>query len=86
MTNKAKNLKNPLLYAVRAAFVARHTSLSAWCKNNGITREWATRCLTGKASGNAANAMTQRLVDASGVDVTQLVAGTSIHLDETSNH
>jgi len=61
-----------LLRAVRAAFIANGTSLSAWCQANGITREWATQCLQGNANGEAAANLVHRLVDASSVQQTQI--------------
>lgn len=52
-----------LLRQVRARLVQQGTSLSKWCSENGIKRQWATAVLVGRRNGPAARAMRDRLVE-----------------------
>ena len=51
-----------LYRAVRAAFVGKGTSLSAWCRSNGINRQTAEKTLRGNRNGRRASDLRQRLV------------------------
>lgn len=51
-----------LYRAVRAAFVARGTSLNAWCISNGINRQTAEKTLRGERGGKRALALRNRLI------------------------
>jgi hypothetical protein len=62
-------MKEKQLYAsVRAGFIAKHTSLNKWCKENGIHRQNARDALLGIWAGDAGLAVRERLIEASGVD------------------
>ena len=54
-----------LYRTVRANFILKGTSLNAWCLSNGVTREWAAQCLTGRRTGVAAESLILRLKAAS---------------------
>jgi len=56
-----------LFQLVRAGFVARHTSLAAWCAENGVYRQNAARALKGQSRGTAALALAIRVAHAAGV-------------------
>jgi hypothetical protein len=57
------------LYAsVRAGFISQHTSLNKWCKAHGIHRQNARDALLGIWTGDGANAIRARLIEASGID------------------
>lgn len=56
-----------LLNNVRAAFVAKGTSLTGWCRENGITYPWARQCLLGVRSGGAARKMVQTITKEAGL-------------------
>jgi len=56
-----------LFQRVRAAFVARHTSLAAWCAENGVYRQNAARALKGQSRGKAALALAIRVAHAAGI-------------------
>ena len=54
------------LYAeVRAGFVRKHTTLSQWCRANGVFRENARDALKGVWVGPKARQLIERLVQAS---------------------
>lgn len=50
---------------VKAGFVLSGTSLNAWCRNNGVSPSYAHAVLTGTTNGPAAQALRQRLLNAS---------------------
>jgi hypothetical protein len=52
---------------VRAAFVAQGTSLARWCAENGVSRQYAERCLQGSQSGPKALTLRDRVIRAAGV-------------------
>ncbi len=57
------------LYAdVRAGFIAQHTSLNKWCKDNGVQRQNARAALLEFWTGDKANELCRRLIEASGID------------------
>jgi hypothetical protein len=49
---------------VLAAFRQNGTSFSAWCKNEGICREWAYLAVTGKRNGQKAKALREKTLSA----------------------
>jgi hypothetical protein len=53
-----------LYCAVRAAFVRRGTSLNAWCKSEGVSRQYAAQVLSGESTGPSAKALVARLLSA----------------------
>lgn len=63
------NLKlSGCIYAqVRAAFVARSTSLARWCAENGVKRQYAAAALKGERTGPKARALRMRIISAAGV-------------------
>lgn len=54
-----------LLLQVRGDFTRKGTSLSAWCKLNGIDHAHAHRVLRGHTNGAKAQALRDRLIEAS---------------------
>jgi hypothetical protein len=57
--------REPHLYqVVRAGFVARGTSFSRWCVQNGILRQYAVRVLRGETRGPAATSLKLRILEA----------------------
>lgn len=50
-----------LYVAVRAALVAQGSSLSAWCRNKGISRQNAERALKGERHSPAARQLRSEL-------------------------
>ena len=52
---------------VRAAFVARHTTLGAWCRAHGIDRTAARQALYGTWNGPKGKALRARVIAASGI-------------------
>lgn len=57
-----------LLAAVRAAFVARRTSLHRFCSESGMTAQWARQVLIGKRTGPCATKARNRLARAAGLE------------------
>ena len=57
-----------LLLAVRAAFVSKGSSLSAWCVDAGIDRAAARLALLGAWNGPKGQAMRVRIVGATGLN------------------
>ncbi len=51
-----------LYNAIRAALVARGTSLNAWCKSHGVNRQTAEKALKGERFGRRANDLRQQMV------------------------
>ncbi len=52
---------------VRAAFVARGSSLHAWCKGAGVKPANAYKAMTGQWTGPKARELVERILAASGV-------------------
>jgi lambda repressor-like predicted transcriptional regulator len=50
-----------LYHSVRAALVARGSSLNAWCRANGVNRQTAERALLGHRNGKRAIALRERI-------------------------
>ena len=59
--------RSDLYRSVRAAFIMQGTSLSEWCRAQGVTRQYAEKVLKGEKRGPSAQAFKQRVVAASGV-------------------
>ena len=55
------------LKAVRGAFVAKNTSLAAWCREHGIDRSWASRALADVEQCPAAKRLKSRIMAAAGL-------------------
>lgn len=52
----------PTLYRhVRAKLALRGHSLSSWCRQHSMTREWVYACLMGRATGRRATATAARV-------------------------
>lgn len=50
---------------VKAGFVLAGTTLNSWCHKNGVSPSYAHAVLTGATNGPAAQALRQRLLNAS---------------------
>lgn len=53
-----------LLRDVRGQLIRQGTSLTKWCMERGISRQWATAALVGYRRGPAASALVAKLVRA----------------------
>lgn len=51
-----------LLSAVRGLLIVQGTNLTAWCRDNHISRPFAILALTGKRNGPAARELRRRLI------------------------
>lgn len=56
-----------MLLRVRSAFIARRTTLHAWCRANGVDPAGAHRALNGKWAGPKAKALVEKIRVAAGV-------------------
>lgn len=56
-----------LYVKIRAAFILREDTLSAWCRRNGIHPTKAQRALTGPSRGLDARALRARIIKAAGL-------------------
>lgn len=56
-----------LLAQVRAGFVAKHTTLTEWCRKEGINTSAARQALYGTWDGPKGRAMRAKIVRAAGV-------------------
>lgn len=63
-----------LYKAVCGAFVARHTTLTAWCRDHRLHRQNVARALRGQSNGPAAKALLLRAAWAAGVSLSQSAA------------
>lgn len=52
---------------VRAGFVIRGTSLTAWCRSNGVKQQNAHKALRGEWQGPKATEVVEAILKASGV-------------------
>lgn len=50
-----------LYLSVRAKLIAKGSSLNGWCRENGISRQWATLSLKGARKGPAALELIARI-------------------------
>jgi hypothetical protein len=55
--------------AIRAAFVAKGTSLYGWCRQNNISRQLADAALKGLRKGPKARELAKKIADAAGVEL-----------------
>jgi hypothetical protein len=53
---------------VRAGFVAKGTSFTAWCKGRGVKHQNARKAITGEWHGPKAAAIVAEILAAAGVD------------------
>lgn len=53
--------------SARAAFVAKGTTLNAWCKENGTHIQNVREAFFGSWTGNAASTLVARVMSAAGV-------------------
>lgn len=58
-----------LLYDVRSGFIQQGKSLSKWCAEEGVCRQYATAVIVGQRNGPAAKALRSRIVAASGARI-----------------
>lgn len=54
-----------LLFEVRGEFIRRGTTLNNWCRSNGVDYSYAHKALRGINRGPSAQALRQRLINAS---------------------
>ncbi len=57
-----------LYLAVRAAFVAKGSSLNRWCLANGVSRPYAVQVLRGFWTGRKALALCKKIIAAAGIE------------------
>jgi len=62
MSKQEHEVGSQLVIRVRTALVARGSSLSAWCEEQGICRSWAYEVLNGHRNGPQAQALRKRLI------------------------
>lgn len=55
---------NSLLLKVRGDFIAKGTTLTAWCRSNGVDHAHAHRVLRGLTDGGGARALRDKIVRA----------------------
>lgn len=67
-TPPASRAPSALYVRVRAAFVARGSSLAAWCRANDVHRQYARAVLLHERDGPAARDLRWLLLQAAGVD------------------
>lgn len=53
---------------VRVGFLKQGTTFHKWCRENNITRQWATAALTGRRNGAAAKALRGRIIQAAALE------------------
>lgn len=51
--------------AVKAGFILKGTSMRAWCQAQGVDTGYASKALAGKQSGPKAQALKDRIIQAS---------------------
>lgn len=68
-SGQRENPDQPDLYTlVRAGFVAQGKTLAAWCRENGVTRQVAERCLKGTRNGRRSIELRDRIAKAAGIE------------------
>ncbi|WP_299072803.1 hypothetical protein [uncultured Paraglaciecola sp.] len=55
---------------VRGGFVTKGSSLTEWCKKQGVNYQNATQCLTGSWDGPKAKVLRNKMIADSGIKVT----------------
>lgn len=58
-----------LLLMVRTAFIAKGTSLHAWCASAGVDRSYAAKAISGQATFPAAIKLRRKVLAAAGIEV-----------------
>lgn len=56
-----------LYLRVRLGFLQQETTLSRWCRENELTRQYVEKCLKFQRNGIAAHRLRNRVVEAAGV-------------------
>lgn len=71
---------NAELQMVRAGFIARGTTLTAWCRREGLQLTYVRQCISGHRAGPKARAIATRVRAAAGLppapEVPSIGAGT----------
>lgn len=57
------------LHSIRASFVARGTSLTAWCRREGLHLGYVRECIAGERKGTKAQAILSRVRAAAGLSL-----------------
>jgi hypothetical protein len=57
------------LHSIRAGFVARGTSLTAWCRKEGLHLGYVRECIAGERKGTKARAILSRVRAAAGLSL-----------------
>jgi hypothetical protein len=74
-------MTNRQFYArVKASFVARETSLHAWCVSNKIHRQNAKKALLGEWQGDKATLLRERIAKEVGISQSELAVANHDHL------
>ena len=60
-------LEEDRLRRIKAGFILRGTTLSAWCRENGVHHQNAHKALSGQWVGPKASMLVERLLAAAGV-------------------
>lgn len=66
---KAPNLESDILATIRARFIERGTTLTQWCRGNGVDPARACRVLQGLHLGPKGKDLRQRIATAARGDV-----------------
>lgn len=61
-------MQHDLYLRVRLAFISNGTSFAEWCRENGVCRPYATRCLQYVHDGEKARELRNRIALAAGVE------------------
>ncbi len=58
-----------VLPEVRAAFILKGTTLTAWCRQNGLKPQWAWNILQGRHLGAVSLSWRRKMIEESGADL-----------------
>lgn len=64
---------------VRGGFVSKGSSLTAWCKAQGVNYQNATQCLTGSWEGPKSQALRAKMINDSGINQPSKVFQSAIN-------
>lgn len=68
--NEARKQSGPQLYTlVRLSFLEQNNTLSGWCRQNGLTRQYVEKCLKYERDGVAARALRDMVTKAAGLEL-----------------
>ncbi len=67
MGNPIRNGADVLVRNVRAGLLVKGFSLAKWSAEQGVSANWVRHCLSGKATGPAAQKMATQVREAAGV-------------------